>query len=140
MLDPQVGGVCHPDPVTGIGLSKFPQKVWTVAEVVLAVGAQRLEALLLPAFDTQLLHQPKGPVPSALKGLVLQVFADRAVPVAATGLLAQLCQLSRHLLGALRTFWRIPPPAGPSASASSCKEPLQAPKLLRNLLHRGPVD
>ena len=105
MLDPQVGGVCHPDPVTGIGLSEFPEEVRTVAEVMLTVRAQRLEALLLPAFDTQVLHQPQGPVPTALERLVLQVFVDRPVAVAATSLLVQFDNplLERGILPAAGT-------------------------------------
>ena len=37
--------------MTGLGPAVFLQQVWTVAKVVPAIGDQRLEALLLQAFD-----------------------------------------------------------------------------------------
>lgn len=56
ILHLQVSRVGNPSLIAAIGATVFPQQVRAVTEVVLAVGADRLESLLLPSFNAQFLH------------------------------------------------------------------------------------
>ena len=89
MLHTDVGHISHPDLVAAIRQSQLTKQVRNVAEVVLAICAQWLEALLLPAFDAQFLHQSQGPVAATIEGLILEMFVNRSVAIAASGLTMQ---------------------------------------------------
>ena len=74
-----VGRIRHLDLVGVIRYSQWRKQVRAVAEVVLAVCAQWLKALLLPAFYAQFLDQSQSPVAATIEGLIFKMFVNWSV-------------------------------------------------------------